>query len=89
MTHAHDLFGPIDALEIDRNHYNAAFDQLGLEWHWDAKTYAELQSNRREQSPVHVYLETRVPHLLRAYDAAFLVNVVESKKTEVDGDMRP
>ena len=73
----------IETVEFDRNRYNAAFDELGLAWHWDEKTYAELHSSRREKSPVHVYVERHVPHLLAAYDSAFLVSVVEAKRSEL------
>ena len=71
-----------DLLEIERNAYNVAFCELGLEWYWDAQTYAELRANAAEKSHVHSYLEAHQPHLLRAYDADFLVNAIEAKKTQ-------
>ena len=51
--------------------------------HWDAKTYAELQAIPKEKSCVHVYVETHVPHLLRAYEADFLVNAIEAKRSQL------
>jgi hypothetical protein len=87
MGHSNPSHRSLDVLERDRdrNRYNVAFHELGLEWHWDEHTYTELQSNRGDHSPVRVYVETRVPHLLRAYDPDFLVNAIEAKRTELDG----
>ena len=28
--------------ELDRNAFNAAFNELGLRWYWDAETHVEL-----------------------------------------------
>ncbi|MDW5444779.1 hypothetical protein [Polaromonas sp. SM01] len=60
--------------EAQRHAYNAAFEELGLTWHWDAATYARLQAHGR--NAVRVYLETEQAHLLRAYEADFLVNAI-------------
>lgn len=85
MGQQHESRRPIDVLERDRNGYNAAFNELGLEWHWDERTYSELQSNLGGHNPVRAFVETRVPHLLRAYDTTFLVDAVEAKRTELCG----
>jgi hypothetical protein len=69
--------------EIERNAYNAAFYEIGFRWHWDRDTYNQLLhqgSNAAER--IRHYLETRQPHLLKAYDAAFLVGVIQDKKAE-------
>lgn len=68
--------------EIERNAYNAAFYELGLRWHWDSETYQELLllSSKPEARICH-YLQTRQPHLLKAYDAAFLAGVIEEAMT--------
>ena len=68
------------AIEADaeRHAYNAAFDELGLAWHWDVATYARLQGRGRER--VRMYLEAEHAHLLRAYEADFLVEAVETAK---------
>lgn len=71
------------ASEVDRNAYNAAFEALSLSWHWDAATFARLQIHGRDR--VRAYLETEQPHLLRAYDADFLVNAVETVKSRCCG----
>jgi hypothetical protein len=65
------------ALEAQRHAYNAAFDELGLPWHWDAATYERLLGHG---CGVRRYLETERPHLLRAYDPDFLVAAVEAAK---------
>lgn len=68
-SHHHDL---------DRDAYNAAFYELGLRFHWDADTYARLLSGHTSpDARVRAYLEAQQPHLLRAYDAAFLVTAIE------------
>ena len=51
--------------------YLLAFESLGLEWHWDAS------------EPVRAYIEREHPHLLRAYDADFLVNAIEAARRRV------
>ena len=64
--------------EAQRLAYNAAFDELGLSWSWDAETYATLPDGARQR--VQAYLEREHPHLLRAYDADFLAQAVENTK---------
>ena len=64
--------------EIHRHAYNVAFDALGLSWHWDEATYVRLQSLGHDG--VRVYLETEQSHLLRAYEADFLIHAIESAK---------
>lgn len=65
------------AVEAQRHAYNAAFDELGLPWHWDAATYERLLGHG---CGVRRYLETERPHLLRAYEPEFLVAAVEAAK---------
>ena len=63
--------------ELQRIAYNSAFDELGLAWHWDRATFACLPEG---PGRVRTYVEREHPHLLRAYEADFLVNAVESAK---------
>jgi hypothetical protein len=49
--------------------YVLAFAELGLDWHWDGR------------EPVRAYIEREHPHLLRVYDADFLVNAIETVRT--------
>ena len=67
--------------ETERNGYNLAFCELDLEWYWDAHTYAGLQAISEKKSHVQAYLEAHRPHLLRAYDADFLANAVETVRS--------
>jgi len=73
------------AAEARRHAYNAAFEELGLTWHWDAATYARLQAHGSEA--VRIYLKTEQPHLLRAYEADFLVNAIETIQARCFADM--
>ncbi len=73
------------AAEAHRHAYNAAFEELGLPWHWDATLYARLQAHGCDS--VRVYLETEQSHLLRAYEADFLVNAVETAKARCHAGM--
>ena len=64
--------------ETHRHAYNVAFDELGLSWHWDSVTYARLQTYGCDC--VATYLQTEQSHLLRAYEAEFLVHAIETAK---------
>ena len=82
MSNAQITYSSRDLMEIERNAYNVAFCELGLEWYWDAPTYANLRAASNERCHVRSYLENHQPHLLRAYDADFLVNAIEAKRTQ-------
>ena len=82
-----DQISADQAAEAHRHAYNAAFDELGLAWHWDASAYARLQADTRGRASVRTYLETEQPHLLRAYDAQFLVDAIETAKARCHADM--
>ena len=69
-----------EADDRDLDAYNAAFHELGLRWHWDSATYEALLSLAVDgPTRVRHYLQTQQPHLLRAYDADFLVALIERK----------
>ena len=69
-----------ETLESERNGYNVAFSELGLEWYWDAETYSTLRVIPEETGRVRACLETHQPHLLRAYDADFLVAAIQGAR---------
>ena len=72
-----DIQGNADT-EAHRQAYNAAFEELGLSWHWDPVTYACLPAQGSDG--LRAYLEKEHAHLLRAYEADFLVNAIETAK---------
>ena len=69
-----------DAEARERDAFNAAFRELGLRWHWDAATFGELKHAADDGQRIRTYLETRERHLLKAYDARFLIDAVRSAK---------
>lgn len=85
-TAAHATF-PAAANEVDLNAYNAAFHELGLPWQWDAGTWQALTANPLAKEPVQLYLETEQAHLLRAYEADFLVQAVQQIRQRFLGRM--
>jgi RecA-family ATPase len=82
MSDTTETNSSFDTLEAERNAYNVAFCELGLAWHWDAQTYAELRATSQHKCHVRSYLEAQQPHLLRAYDAEFLVDAIETKRRQ-------
>ena len=75
---------PHDAVAIELNAYNAAFYALGLRWHWDRATYERLVKEEPVASErLSKYLQQHHPHLLRAYDAGFLIGAIEEKKARI------
>lgn len=74
-----------DRVDQTRHAYNAAFEELGLTWHWDATTYARLQAQGRDT--VRTYLQTEQSHLLRAYEADFLVEAIEAARARCHASM--
>ena len=76
MPHALLYTAADQATEARRHAYNAAFEELGLNWHWDIATYARLQVHG--PGGVRTYLETEQSHLLRAYEVGFLVDAIEA-----------
>lgn len=57
--------------------YNAAFEELGLNCQWDPARHGAGREGLR------AYFETEQPHLLRAYDADFLVEAVEATRARL------
>lgn len=69
-----------NAIECHLAAYNAAFYELGLSWHWDDATFHALQSLDCERDRIKTYLETQQAHLLKVYDANFLIDAIQSTK---------
>ena len=87
MTSNRESQASSNFLEIERNGYNVAFSELGLEWYWDATTYAALHTIPEEKNRVRTYIETHQPHLIRAYDADFLATAIQTAKARFDKAM--
>ncbi|RJF96674.1 hypothetical protein D3870_19860 [Noviherbaspirillum cavernae] len=69
--------------------YNAAFYELGLGWHWDTDTYRNLLPDSAGASDrIRSYLEVQQPHLLKAYDADFLIEAIQMAKARCYDTMR-
>lgn len=64
--------------EAQRQAYNAAFEDLGLNWHWDPATFERVRAMGRDA--VRQYLTGEHPYLLRAYDADSLAKSIEAAK---------
>ena len=70
-------------VELERNAYNAAFYELGLRWHWDHATYEDLvRRSANEADRIRHYLSVSQPHLLKAYDADFLIELIRQKQIQ-------
>jgi hypothetical protein len=69
-----------DAADIHRSAYNAAFYELGLKWHWDADHYESALPASQEKAHLLSYLRNHQAHLLKAYDAEFLVEAITAAK---------
>ena len=66
--------------DIERSAFNAAFYELGLRWYWDDATYETLCAEPCERRRVQCYVEAEHAHLLRAYEAEFLVEAIVAAK---------
>ncbi len=71
-----------EAEALERDAFNAAFRELGLRWHWDVQTFRSLETGTDDAGRVRTYLERREAHLLKAYDAGFLVEAVLAAKED-------
>ena len=60
--------------------YNAAFDELELDWRWDRMILRDLAGIQPETERIIAYLRAHRPHLLKVYDAdALAAHIVEVK----------
>jgi hypothetical protein len=67
-----------DEVAAHRHAYNAAFYELGFKWHWDSAIYQSVSCADGEKQRIHAYLEQHHPHMLKAYDVDFLVDVIRT-----------
>ena len=60
--------------------YNAAFDELELEWRWDRSVLRDLAGIGTERERISAYLRAHRPHLLKVYDAdALAAEIIDVK----------
>lgn len=69
---------PTTASPASLHPYHAAFDELDLPCGWDPATHGAGRAGLR------AYVEKEMPHLLRAYDADFLVEALEATRARLD-----
>jgi hypothetical protein len=67
--------------EVDA--YNAAFDELELDWHWDRAILDELRGITSEKERIVAYLRAHRPHLLTVYDADALAEHIADTKARL------
>lgn len=78
-----------DPLAAELAAYNRAFCELELPWRWDAPTFRHLLSIAADRDVVGTYIERSQPHLLRAYEKAFLRDLVHSARERCQRETRP
>ena len=66
-------------MTADRHSVNRAFRELGLRFQWDERTWAELCAMHDVREQLRYYLPRHQPHLLGAYDAEFLGELVAER----------
>ena len=83
MGHRDNIESEAGGVDLERNAYNAAFYELGFRWHWDSATYDDLaRRSANEADRIRHYLSAQQPHLLKAYDAGFLVELIQQKQAQ-------
>jgi hypothetical protein len=87
FTAALDQYVADDAADLHRNAYNAAFYQLGLSWYWDANTGDDLAVISGGRQRLQHYLETCQAHLLKVYEADFLIEAIQAAKARCHENM--
>lgn len=80
QTHPHQP--PMEAdLELDA--FNAAFEELELDWHWDRKTFRDLGGPGSDLDRISAYLRQHRAHLLLVYDGEALARAILEAKERV------
>ena len=67
-----------DLADAQRHAYNAAFYELGLRWHWDSASYDCALCADGQRAHLRHYLQTEQAHLLKAYEAEFLIDAIQA-----------
>jgi hypothetical protein len=72
------MAGPSSTIAPAAPAYLAAFEELDLSCRWDPATHGAGRAGLR------TYLEKEHPHLLRVYDAEFVIDAVEATRARLD-----
>jgi hypothetical protein len=67
-----------DLADAQREAYNAAFGELGLRWYWGSNEYAGQMGVESQRAHLRRYVENHHPHMLKVYEADFLVNAIQT-----------
>ena len=62
--------------------YNAAFSDLGLRFRWTQATLDFFDDVSNEMARISAYIERFHSHLLNAYDADFLAQLIFDRKNQ-------
>jgi len=62
--------------------YNAAFSDLGLRFRWSQATLDFFDDVSNEMARITAYIERFQSHLLNAYDADFLAQLIFDRKSQ-------
>jgi len=71
---------PVTEADLELNAYNAAFDELELDWHWTPAEMRDLAGIGCEKERICTYLRLHRPHLLKVYDAEALAGEIVDVK---------
>ena len=79
-----DVDGTLADTERDghRIAFNQAFEQFGLDWHWDESTYGELLAVTGGKERIHYFVETHHKEEKNRDDLNELVAKLHAKKTD-------
>jgi hypothetical protein len=62
--------------EVDA--FNVVFGELGIEWNLDEDVYARHGEGGSAETRLAACIEAQYPHLLKAYDRAFLGGIASA-----------
>lgn len=68
-----------DAVDAEVDAFNAAFEELDIAWRWDRDVLANLGWGD-DRAKVSAYLRQCGAHLLKVYEAGFLVDLIVMTK---------
>jgi hypothetical protein len=69
-----------DAIDAEVDAFNAAFEELDIAWRWSRDVLANLGPGD-DRAKVSAYLRERGAHLLKVYEAGFLVDLIVATKS--------